>query len=129
MLLTLKKHFTNNEDLFIGKTDDDMFPFWLNGDVDDLRIYDRALNEKEIFTLCNELKEKPKPPAEPVKEIVLEKRNNEVLKQITVDNDSLTVTLYDNGDIDGDSVTLIYNDKIITTHQLLSANPITFKIK
>ncbi len=127
--VNFKENFTNGGDLFIGKTDDDLFPFWLNGDVDDLRIYDRVLTEKEIFTLCNELKEKPKPPAEPVKEILLEKRNNEVVKQITVDNDSLTVTLYDNGDIDGDSVTLIYNDKIITTHQLLSANPITFKIK
>ena len=125
---SFKETFTNNEDLFLGKTDDSMFPFWLNGDLDDLRIYDRALTEKEIFALCNEEKEKPK-PVEPVKEIILEKRNNELLKQITVDNDSLSVTLYDNGEIDGDSVTLIYNDKIITTHQLLSANPITFKIK
>lgn len=126
--VNFKEHFTNDEDLFLGKTDDSLFPFWLNGDLDDLRIYDRALTEKEIFTLCNELKEKIK-PVEPVKEVVLEKRDNEVLKQIVVDNDSLTVTLYDNGDIDGDSVTLIYNDKIITTHQLLSASPITFKIK
>ncbi|MEI9959261.1 MAG: hypothetical protein WDM90_23775 [Ferruginibacter sp.] len=39
-----------------------------------------------------------------------------MVKQIPVDHDSITVTLYDNGEIDGDSVTLIYNDKIITTH-------------
>ena len=35
----------------------------------------------------------------------------------------------DNGDIDGDSVTLIYNDKVITTHQRLSDKPITFTLK
>ncbi len=128
--VNFKEKFTNNEDLFLGKTDDTIFPFWLNGDLDDLRIYDRALTEKEIFALCNEVKEKEKnKPVKPTIEIVLEKRNDELLKQITVDNDSLAVTLYDNGEIDGDSVTLIYNDKIITTHQLLSANPITFKIK
>ena len=48
--------FTNNEDLFFGKSDDDIFPFWLNGDLDDIRIYNRALNDKEIFSLCNENK-------------------------------------------------------------------------
>ena len=120
--------FTNTEDLFFGKSDDDFFPFWLNGDLDDIRIYNRALNDAEIFALCNDKKElKPEPPP-PVKEVELEKRNNELVKEITVENDSLTVTLYDNGEIDGDSITLIYNDKILTTHQRLTDKPLTFVI-
>jgi hypothetical protein len=121
-----------------------MFPFWLNADVDDIRIYDRALTDKEVAVLCKEPKKKdsaqPVVPVKPVMtdtvkkiapslDIPLEKRNNELVKQILVDHDSISVTLYDNGEIDGDSVTLIYNNKIITTHQLLSARPITFKIK
>ena len=59
----------------------------------------------------------------------LEKRANDLVKQITVDHDSVTVSLYDNGDIDGDSVTLIYNNNIITTHQLLTAQAKTFVLK
>ncbi len=122
--------FTNDEHLFFGKSDDSFFPFWLNGDLDDIRIYDRALEAEEIFALCHEQEEVNKP--EPVKllnEIVLEKRNNELVKEITVDNDSVSVTLYDNGVVDGDSITLIYNDNIITTHQKLTEKPLTFIIK
>ena len=123
--------FTNDEDLFFGKSDDDIFPFWLNGDLDDIRIYNRALNEKEILALCKDSKpaEKNDTPALVKPVVELEKRKNELVQEITVDTDSLSVTLYDNGDIDGDSITLIYNDKILTTHQRLTDKPLTFVIK
>jgi Concanavalin A-like lectin/glucanases superfamily len=123
--------FTNDEDLFFGKSDDDIFPFWLNGDLDDIRIYNRALNDKEIFSLCNEnkLSEKIDTPALVKPVVELEKRKNELIKEITVENDSLSITLYDNAEIDGDSITLIYNDKILTTHQRLTDKPLTFVIK
>jgi Concanavalin A-like lectin/glucanases superfamily len=141
-----KETFTNNDDLLFGKTNDPIFPFWLNADIDDVRIYDRALNPNEVFALCKEEKKKDTGKvAEPVKapfvdtiktitpptpkEAPLEKRNNELVKQIVVEHDSVSVTLYDNGEIDGDSVTLIYNNKIITTHQRLSDKPITFILK
>ncbi|MBK6634933.1 MAG: LamG domain-containing protein [Chitinophagaceae bacterium] len=122
--------FTNNEDLFFGKSDDPFFPFWLNGDLDDIRIYNRALNDEEIFNLCkeNEVK-KDTTPVVPANELVLEKRKNELVKEITVDQDSISVTLYDNSIIDGDSITLIYNDKILATHLLLTEKPKTFYIK
>jgi len=122
--------FTNREDLFFGRSDDNIFPFWLNADLDEIRIYNRALNAGEVAALCNE-KPEPIKIIEPVKEkeIELEKRNNDLIRQITVDNDSISVTLYDNGDIDGDSITLIYNDKILTTHQRLTDKPLTFTIK
>jgi hypothetical protein len=122
--------FTNDEDLFFGKSDDPFFPFWLNGDLDDVRIYNRALSAGEILLLCKEKEELEKPePLTPVNEVVLEKRNNDLVKELTVDHDSISVTLYDNGIIDGDSITLLFNDKIITTHQLLTDKPLTFYIK
>jgi len=144
--IKFKEHFTNSDDLLFGKTNDPMFPFWLNADIDDVRIYDRTITETEIAALCHEQKLKKKDTVqliepvkpivrdtakliEPVKEIPIEKRTNELVRQIPVDHDSITVTLYDNGEIDGDSVTLIYNDKIITTHQRLSDKPITFTLK
>ena len=122
--------FTNEEDLFFGKSDDSFFPFWLNGDLDDIRIYNRALNNEEIFSLCNENKEVKKTDSLlPVKQVELEKRNNDLIKEFTVDHDSISITLYDNGIVDGDSITLIYNDKVLTTHQLLTEKPLTFYIK
>jgi hypothetical protein len=141
--VAFKENFNNTDDLLFGKTNDPMFPFWLNADLDEVRIYDRALKPEEIIALCKEEKKKdtvkavepikqviktPVPSISPAKEIPLEKRNNELVKQIEVEHDSISVTLYDNGEIDGDSVTLIYNDKIITTHQRLSDKPITFTL-
>lgn len=124
--------FTNKEDLFFGKSDDDMFPFWLNGDLDDIRIYNRALNNKEIFALCGDslaLKKMEPVPVQKPAAPVIEKRNNELIKTFTVEHDSISVTLYDNGIVDGDSITLIYNDSILTTHKLLTEKPLTFWIK
>ncbi len=123
-----KEQFTNNEDLFLGRTNDDFFPFWLNAYLDDLRIYNRALSKSEVEQLCAEENKKPELPKK-VLVAPLEKRTNELVKQISVDHDSVTVNLYDNGEIDGDSVTLIYNSNIITTHQRLTDKPITFVLK
>jgi Concanavalin A-like lectin/glucanases superfamily len=33
----------NNHDLFIGKHEDPMFPYYFNGVIDEIRIYNRAL--------------------------------------------------------------------------------------
>jgi PKD repeat protein len=59
---------------------------------------------------------------------LLEKREKEVLENIIVHTDSLFIAVYDNGIVDGDSVSLIFNDKIIAVHQLLSSKPYTFAI-
>ena len=132
--VTFPETFTNTEDLFFGKSDDDLFPFWLNGDLDDIRIYNRALTANEITALCADTiaPKKAEPiavTAPPVIKPILEKRDNELIKEFTVDHDSISVTLYDNGIVDGDSITLIYNDSILTTHKLLTEKPLTFWIK
>lgn len=122
--------FTNNEDLFFGKSDDSLFPFWLNGDLDDIRIYNRALTDEEITFLCAGKEAiKAPPPVSVAPPVVLEKRNNEVIREFIVENDSISITLYDNGEVDGDSITLIYNDSILTTHKLLTVRPLTFILK
>lgn len=126
--------FTNGEDLFFGKSDDDLFPFWLNGDLDDIRIYNRALTANEITALCADTvpPKKAEPivvPEQPIAKPVLEKRDNELIKEFTVDHDSISVTLYDNGIVDGDTITLVYNDSILTTHKMLTDKPLTFWIK
>jgi hypothetical protein len=45
----------NNQDLFIGKHGDPPIPYWFNGVIDEIRIYNKALCEGEIKQL-NQLK-------------------------------------------------------------------------
>jgi hypothetical protein len=131
--------FTNTNDLFFGRSEDDMFTFWLNADLDDIRIYNRALNLKEITALCAE---KPLPPTKaktlptnilpalPQKpNLAIQPRASKLVKTIDVFNDSITVTLYDNGTIDGDSVTLIVNNIVIKSDIRLTAEGQKFVLK
>lgn len=57
-----------------------------------------------------------------------EKRNNDVLKTIEIDNASFTVDLYDNGDIDGDSVSLFFNGKLLLSDKRLSDKALRLKL-
>ncbi len=59
-------------------------------------------------------------------EIKLEKRAENLIQNVVVENETISISLYDNGIVDGDSVTLIFNNEIITKHQLLSNKPLTF---
>lgn len=58
-----------------------------------------------------------------------EERINTLMQQIEVLNDSIEVSFYDNGTIDGDSITVQYNNKIIVQHLLLTANGKSFYLK
>lgn len=49
--------FTNAYDLYIGHLNNAQYPYWFNGDLDEVRIYDRALNPEEVNVLsgCNSI--------------------------------------------------------------------------
>ena len=49
--VTSSYNFSNAEDLFLGHLNSATFPYWLNGDLDEIRLYDRALNQDEVNTL------------------------------------------------------------------------------
>ncbi|MEO7522645.1 MAG: hypothetical protein ABIT58_01045 [Ferruginibacter sp.] len=57
-----------------------------------------------------------------------EKRNNTVLQTIQVTNKTVKVDLYDNGEVDGDSISLFYNGKLLMSSKRLSEKPITLDI-
>lgn len=42
-------------DLFFGKMNNSLFPYWFNGVIDEIRIYNRALNQDEVNALCGSL--------------------------------------------------------------------------
>jgi hypothetical protein len=55
----------------------------------------------------------------------LAKRSIETIKTLEIKTDSLTLTLYDNGEVDGDTVSVIMNGKMLMAKQGLSTNAIT----
>jgi len=57
-----------------------------------------------------------------------EKRKSDVLKTIELENETFRVDLYDNGEVDGDSISLFYNNKLILSHKKLSTKPITLNL-
>jgi hypothetical protein len=60
---------------------------------------------------------------------VITTRENALVRKIETDEAEMVIELYDNGDIDGDTVTIFHNNKMVVTHAGLSAKPITLKIK
>jgi hypothetical protein len=55
-------------------------------------------------------------------------RENVVSKEITVASDSLKVDFFDNGEIDGDSISIFYNDKLIAFNRILSTKAVHFTV-
>jgi hypothetical protein len=56
------------------------------------------------------------------------KRKNELIKTIATEDGEILIELYDNGIIDGDTVSIFHNNKEIVTRAALSASPIRIKV-
>jgi zinc protease len=59
----------------------------------------------------------------------LERRDNKVFETITIDEEEITVTLYDNAEIDGDIITVLFNGEVVAQQKSLTDKPITLKLK
>ena len=55
-------------------------------------------------------------------------REKVVANELIVDSDTLKVDFYDNGEIDGDSISVFYNDKLIAFNRILSTRSVHFEI-
>ena len=60
--------------------------------------------------------------------MVFERRNTNLLKVIEVESESVKIDLYDNGEVDGDSVSLFLNGKLLMTGKKLSTKPLTIRL-
>lgn len=58
----------------------------------------------------------------------LNTRSRQLVQEITVTGDSLELSFYDNAEIDGDSIAVFLNDKILAEHILLSDKPFIIKL-
>lgn len=64
------------------------------------------------------------PPPPPI----ITSRANPVVKQITTAAGDIKIDLYDNGEIDGDTVTIYHNNILLVAGARLSQKPISFRI-
>jgi len=57
------------------------------------------------------------------------KRNYEVIRTIEVSGPSIQIDIYDNGQVDGDTVSIFLNEKLLVPKKMLTAHPISLNIK
>ncbi len=55
---------------------------------------------------------------------ILKTRENKLAQSLIVSDPNVTVKLYDNGEIDDDTISVFLNNKLVLSHQRLSASPI-----
>src|SRR5678810_793622 len=55
-------------------------------------------------------------------------REKVVADELTVESDTLKVDFYDNGEIDGDSISVFLNDKLIAFNRILTTRSVHFDI-
>jgi len=61
----------------------------------------------------------------PAKQPEIVQRKTEIIRRISLGSDSIVISLYDNGEVDGDTVSIILNGKVILSKQGLTAKAIT----
>lgn len=71
---------------------------------------------------------KNRPIAFPPPPSILTSRTNELVKKFETGAGEIKIDLYDNGEIDGDSVSIYHNNVLLMSHARLSQKPITFRI-
>jgi hypothetical protein len=59
----------------------------------------------------------------------LETRTKQFIKLIEVPESTFKIDLYDNGQVDGDTISVFFNNKLIVSSKRLSTTPITVNVK
>jgi len=70
----------------------------------------------------------PQPQKIPAAPLILKTRENALVKRIETEAGEIKMEIYDNGQIDGDSVTIYHNNTLVKSHMRLSQKPITVTI-
>lgn len=96
---------------------------------------DTPVNQQLSITRVENKKEEPKPNenkpavAPPRLPNGLERRDNKVFETITLSEDEIEVSLYDNAEVDGDIITVLFNGEVVVSKQTLSEKPISVKLQ
>lgn len=87
-----------------------------------------AKSERVTTPAQPEIKNAPPKKVIPVPDVI-KSRSNPLVKTITTNAPDIKVELYDNGEIDGDTITVYDNNQVIAWRQRLTDKPITLNIK
>jgi hypothetical protein len=68
------------------------------------------------------------PAIKPKQDVNFEKRNNNLIKTIEIESETFKVDLYDNGDIDGDTISLFFNGRLLLSNKRLSDKPLSLTL-
>lgn len=60
---------------------------------------------------------------------VIKKRSNPLIRTIVTNQPDIKIELYDNGDIDGDTITVYHNNEVIAWKKGLTDKPVTINVK
>ena len=93
-----------------------------------------AKKEMKAVTLAPEIEPGKKPQEIKMKEpamvpLVLRNRTNEIVQSIAVNSNDITVSIYDYGSIDHDTVSVYLDKKLVVSHQMLTTSAITLHLK
>ncbi|MBL7747294.1 MAG: hypothetical protein JNM19_07715 [Chitinophagaceae bacterium] len=69
------------------------------------------------------------PPLVIPKPAVLKNRSNELVKVLTVPSADVTIKLFDNGEIDDDTISVYYDNKLVLSAKRLTASPLVVKLR
>ena len=101
-------------------------------------VQDKVKEQKPVVIIQDTIakttlpeKEKEVVPAQktvPVPDVI-KTRSNPLIKTITTNLPDIKIELYDNGDIDGDTITVYHNNEVIAWKKGLTDKPITLNVK
>ena len=84
---------------------------------------------KNDITKLNDEPEKNAPKPKLSVPDILRSRSNDLVQTIDVDTDEVLIRIYDNGEIDDDTISVYLDNKIILEKKRLTAAPITVRLK
>jgi hypothetical protein len=87
-----------------------------------------------VDSVTQKVTSKVQPTKEVTKQVLprakeLTTRTNNLVKTLFVDEGEVEIALYDNGEIDNDTISVYHNNELVIAHGRLSASPLLVKIK
>lgn len=91
---------------------------------DEIKLPSEKVNDK-VVVVPTQMRSSPGLPGPVIAAEVLAKRKIETIRSVDFKSDSLVLTLYDNGVVDGDTVSVILNGRIFMSKQMLTAKALS----